>query len=313
MKKILLIFALLLVLTPIVMAEKPYEDYRDTIREAHGEILKAREGRLECVNEFALAQIQIIEEGVPNAPSFSEDKETLNNDISELKTLSEENDWRGFNSKASEYRTDLRETSNKAKEVKIHLKDDYNLTREEIQELRDQLKEKRETYHSCMDAAEVKLTQTEIDFVKARIDLWNAVIEDMKEKEFDTTEMEKIVEEAETEIITPLTEAMNTGDSKTMRDARKEERAKELHLPARIRITQTESVLNEFEQELNEAGYEEQVKEIKENLETAKNLAVPGHKYENGEHATVWDSIHEARKTLREIIHELNTKGEDGQ
>jgi methyl-accepting chemotaxis protein len=145
-----------------------------------------------------------------------------------------------------------------------------------------------------------------LDFLNAKAALWEATINDMNEKGFDTAEMQEVLEKAKAEAIEPLTEAFNSGNAEEMIKTRREIHAKHLHSPANFRIAQVNSVLSEFREDLINAGFEEEVKQIDELLETAGNLAVPGHKYENNELQTVWDSIKEARQLLRQIITEMN-------
>ena len=179
-----------------------------------------------------------------------------------------------------------------------------NLTREEKTSLRDNDKVITSEFAECINKADKNFTESRIKYFGAWINRWNNIISKMKEKGYDTSEMEGIVADTKKDLLLASDQIKNAGRSGKRIVV---ENAKNVHLHswARFEIARIRSYLKSIESDSVAKGYQSNVDLIKAKLDEASNIAVVGKKYKEGEFEGVWKLIRDAAQMLKELNKKL--------
>ncbi len=180
-----------------------------------------------------------------------------------------------------------------------------NLTAGEKKTLRDNHKTAVSEFANCVNEADKDWADARAGHLNAWINKWNKIIERMKEKGYDTAEMESVVADAQSKLLPALEEIKNANTKEERKTAMQNARNLHLHLWARFEIARIRSYLASIESDAIAKGYESEVNIIKNKLTAASNLAVSGKRYGPGEFESVWETIRDAAKMLKELNRNL--------
>lgn len=159
-------------------------------------------------------------------------------------------------------------------------------------------------FADCVDKSDRDLAEARKGYLSAWLNRWENIIEKMKEKGHDTSEMESVLADAKNRLI-PAREAIKTATKENRRSAMEDARNLHLYLWSRFEIARIRSYLKSIEDEAISAGYESDVNAINQKLTTAGNIAVPGKKHGRGEFESVWREIKDAAKMLKDLNKKL--------
>ena len=179
-----------------------------------------------------------------------------------------------------------------------------NLTKEERISLRDNHKTAVAQFAACINEADKNVAEIRAKYLDAWINRWNNVIAKMKEKGFDTTEMEAVVAEAQDKL-KPALDSIKTAGKDARKTMMENARALHLHLWAKFEIARVSSYLKSIESDAVAKGYQADVDAIKAKLNEAGNIAVAGKRYKEGEFESVWKLIRDAAQMLKELNKKL--------
>lgn len=262
----------------------------------------ARLSHISCRIDLTKKQIDLLSSTNTSIGSY---KAALDADLAKLKELAS-----AFNNKEfSDYYTttfkdNLRNAVKAIKDVKLDVRKS-NLTREEKTSLRTNHKTAIAEFADCVNKADKELGEKRAGHLNAWLNRWNNIIAKMKEKGYDTSEMESVVSDAQSKLLPALEEIKNASTKEARKTAMQNARNLHLHLWARFEIARVLSYLISIEDEAIEKGYQTEVNAIKAKLTGVSNLVVAGKKYGPGEFDSVWKAIKEATQMLKELNRKL--------
>ena len=261
----------------------------------------ARLDHINCRINLVKKQIDLLS-GVDT--SLSSYKSLLDTDYSKLQELASSFKVKEF----SEYFTNTFKDNfmNAFKAIqaaKLNIRKS-NLTMEEKISLRDNHKTAIAEFATCINQADKNLADKRAKYLDAWINRWNNVISKMKEKGFDTSEMEAVVAEAQDKL-KPALESVRDSTKDTRKTVMENARALHLHLWAKFEIARVRSYLKSIENDAIAKGYQSEVDAIKAKLDQASNTAVKGKRYKEGEFESVWKLIKDATQMLKELNRKL--------
>lgn len=302
MKRELAFALLLLGLAVILMSGIIIAQEDSAVKESKRNDFNARLSHIMCRIDLTKTQIDLLSGVDSNLTMY---KEKLDADAVKLKEFADAMNHKEF---GKYFTTSLKDNLKNAvvaiKDAKRDFKNS-NLTVEEKKTLRVNHKAAITAFADCVNKADKGWGEKRAGHLNAWINHWNNVISKMKEKGYDTTEMEAVVSDAQSKLL-PALEAIK---SATTKEARKTamENAKNLHLHlwARFEIARIKSYLNSVDDDAIAKGYQSEVDAINAKLTEAANLAVSGKKYKDGEFETVWTAIRDAAKMLKDLNKKL--------
>lgn len=265
--------------------------------------LNARSQHLGCRSDLLKSQAQSLSTLV-TAPSTDK----LDSDMTQLSQLATSGNVKDFNSFVKNIvKPDFDSVRDNIKSAKAELKA-LNLTKAEKKKLlldsRVAWKSAIDKFKQCNSQSKRTIADTRKNAIMQDIARWNSQIEKMKAKSIDTTGLESVVADAN-KLASMLDSAVQAADDAAFKQKVDEVRNSQLHVWARFHIAKIEAYLNNLEPSANEAGLSSKVSEIKALLSEAKQLALSGKKYGEGEFDKTWKDIKDAGELLKSLSKSL--------
>jgi len=227
-------------------------------------------------------------------------KDKLDADYTKLKEFAEAFNQKEFNGYLTTiFKDNLKDAAKNIREAKRDYKR-TNMTKEDKKQLRENHKKLEGEFAECINNAEKLRVDNRIDYLNRWVTRWNAQIEKMKEKGYDTTEMEAVVKDA-TDKLSPTLEAIKNSTKDNRKILMDNARNLHLHLWARFEIARINSFFKSMENDAVVAGLQTDIEAIKAKLDEASKLAVEGKRYAPGEFETTWNAIKDAAQMLKKL------------
>ncbi len=294
----LIVFSILLV--ALISASVLADDYRE-IDASKRNNFNARLSHINCKIQLTEKQLDLLS---PINSSITSYKSALDTDYAKLQefaTALNNKDFSDYMTKT--FKNNLKTAMKAIQDTKKDVKS-ANITKEQKTTLREAHKTAISEYADCVNKADKEIADTKGDHLNKWLKHWKNIIDKMKSKGYDTTEMESVVSDAENKLI-PAIEAIKTTAKENKRTAMQDARNLHLHLWARFEVARLRSYLNSIDDDAIAQGYSAEVSTINSKLTAVSNLAVPGKSYGPGEFESVWKSIKEAAQLLKDLNKKL--------
>jgi len=305
---VLILLLTFVLLTNFILAEGNYT-------KDHSKELQAAYNNAKCRIDFSMGVISAMVSASSSASSLSNYSDKLASDMTELQTFVNNNDWDGFKSFVkSTFDPDFkvaRETVNSWRKTSSW----RNLTAEQRKSLRDSYSSQKSTYDTCHLNSLKEVGQGRVTAFNAILDSHQKRADTLKSKGLDTSSLDKIIQDAKTQIVDPLQAALNnTRDAKAVHSALKGyclfDGCKEginFHLEAKFEIAKLEIALNKLKTSNVSADKLTQLETYINNAKNALNSVGTG-RYNDQTKRQVWNNIKSAYSKIKEIKQTL--KGE---
>ena len=301
MKYKLLTIQLTFLMFIILLSTTVLADYH-TINETKRKDFNARLEHIDCRIKLTEKQIDLLSSLDDSITSY---KTILDADYAKLQELANALNHKEFNQYITKtFRDNLKNAAEAIRDVKRDVRKS-NLTREERISLRDIHKTAIAEFADCIDKADKDWAERRAEYLNSWFNRWNNIISKMKEKGYDTSDMEGVVADAQNKLVPIIEEIKNAGTKEARKTAMQNARDLHLHLWARFEIARISSYLKSIEDDAIAKGYQADVDAVKAKLEEASNFAVAGKKYKEGEFKTVWIVIKDTSKILKELNKKL--------
>lgn len=255
----------------------------------------------------------VLESYVEASDSFSPltsmiDK--LNLDTRQLQSYADSNDTENFRSFLKDtYEKDSRD----AKEALNRLRRNATLDNQTKEELRSAFNELKEEYQSCHVEAVRLFASIKADLYEDHLSRVEDKIRTLDDKGVDTQRLRELVGSARSSIVTPLKDAITSGDTPRMiRSATREfclyagcNNGTAFHLAAKFEIEKLEAILNRLKG-ANVSGVESLISEAQSHLDLAKD-ALSSNSSASEIESEAWSEIRSAAQTIQSIVREVNS------
>ncbi len=300
--KLMFVFFTLFVLfgSMIVIAEEGDTEVKASKRND----FNARLSHINCKVDLIKKQIDLLSMIDNNLTSY---KTSLDSDFTKLKEFADAMNHKEFDSYfTTTFKDNLGLAVNAVKTAKGAVIRS-NLTKEERSTMKTDHKAIISEYADCVNKRGGEVGEKRADHLNSWIEKWNKVIAKMKEKSYETAEMESVVSDAQNKLIPALQTIRDATTKEARKTAMENARNLHLHLWARFEIARIKSYLGSIEDDAIAKGYQADIDAINARLNDADKLAVSGKRYKGGEFETVWMAIKDAAKMLKDLNKKLKS------
>ncbi|MCD1295392.1 hypothetical protein CUJ83_10320 [Methanocella sp. CWC-04] len=284
-------------------AENPYEQ----------QILQARYDQVSATVNFNTAVMGDVVELVPQAAGLNEHIDRLNSDLSTLYTYVEASDKGGFNGYLQDtVRPDLNAANDALKDARKNFKD-WNVTRDTIQELRDRYVEHKAEFEAQVNSAKLQLGNIKLGYYNDVMAKTDERMSKLNEKGVDTNGMMCVKSGAISNVITPLQNAVSSGDGNAVKN---ELRTRcmfngaqySFHYAAKIDLEALKAITSAIADNATQAGYGDEIAEVNAKLSAAENTLneVGTSPYTDAQKEQIWNNLKDASGLIRSIIQGMN-------
>jgi hypothetical protein len=301
--KFFMMLIMMLVLTGLAMAETNNTEINDTdINDTYTQALSVRYEHLQCKTDFTIGQIELLEEYIPEAVSdnFSSSKNRLDTEMDKLKDYVDDANKNTFDSYlANTFRPDFQKITQELNSIKKDFRK-YNVSNETKTEFIDELKDLKEDYTECISDKEIKMGTVMEKHMGNWNKQWENVIERMKQKGMNTTEMEVLIAEinAKNQELNALLESKNITN---LGEFIKGYRDDSLHYAAKLEIGKLKSYKVKLDPELSRYNLSKTDDNVSKHIEKAEKYTQAGDKYQEGEFEDSWNEIGQANKDMKDM------------
>ena len=274
---------------------------KDETEESKRNDLNARLEHINCRIDLTKKQIDILSS---INPEISSNKAVLDADYSKLQEFAAALSHKDFDKYlTTTFKEDLRDASDAIRSAKTDLVK-KNFTREQKIALRDSHKTVMSEFADCVNQADKEMAEARADHLNSWIVKWNNLINGMKSRGDDTTEMQSVVADAQNKLL-PAIEKIKISAKDNRRTAMQDARNLHLHLWAKFEVARLRSYLASIENEAADVGYKTEIDTIKNKLQATSNITVAGKRYAPGEFEAVWKSIRDTAQLLKDLNRKL--------
>lgn len=296
MKKRFIIWSVLGILFLLMLGIVFAED--ENVNGSKRNDFNARLAHINCRVQLTETQLGLLMKINSNLSSH---KALLDADYAKLQEFANALNHKEFNKYfTTTFKDNLKNATKDIKESKKNFRKG-NLTNDEKKTIKDEHKTAIAEYADCINKADKDWAEARGGYLNSWLNKWKNIISKMKEKGYDTAEMESVISDAETKLLPAIEAVKNASSKEEKKSAKESARNLHLHLWARFESARIKSYLSFIESDAIAKGYESDVTAIKAKLDEASALAVSGKKYKEGEFESVWKVIKDASQMLKEL------------
>lgn len=291
---------------PMAAAQEEKEEYLD-----------ARYTKITCGIDFRTDVLEATIEKVPQASNLKPHVKTLSEDKAQLQALAAEGNAREFREYVREILRPHMKTAREAFKEDREKFEKWKVSGETIDELRGEYEENRDEFKVCKESAIIQVGKAKVAWYEAHLEKKHLKTDNLSAKGIDATEMNEVISGAWTQIVTPLKDALSTGNPETVKNALRtyhlfnggNESGISYHFAAKYQVARLGAILAAIVPVANDAGYIDEVTSIQGIVDSTEALLseIGDKKYASGEGEQVWDSIKKGFTQLRELRHLLKT------
>jgi len=233
--------------------------------------------------------------------TISTDK--ITSDLAQLKALADSGDATNFNTELETLKDDFK-TVNAELKVARQSFSKSNTSRTDKDLLKSQWNVSLDTYKSCNIDTQRGIVSIRIELLQKDIDNWNAVISNMTARGLDTSELTRVVSDAQ-KLLSELSDASQIMDDTAFKTRLNDANDEQLHIWARFAIGRIKANIARIEPIIGQTNRSTDLDHIKPLLNSASALAAPGNRYGNGEFKQVWQDIKDASQQLNTLSKDL--------
>jgi hypothetical protein len=294
--KIILMLVMMLALTGVAIAETNDTD------NTYAQALNVRYEHLQCKVDFTVGQIELLEKYVPEAVSdnLSSSKDKLDDDMDALKDHVDDGNKTAFDKYLGDtFRPDFQKATQELNNIKKNFKT-YNVSNETKAKIVSDLKTLKEEYANCTSDKEIKMGTIMEKHMENWNKQWENVIERMKQKGMNTTDMETLIAEinAKNQELSALLYSKNITNLGVFIKGYRDEG---LHYAARLELGKLKSYKGKLDPESIKYNLSGKDNNISKHIEKAEKYAQVGHKYQEGEFEYAWNEIRQANNDMKDM------------
>ncbi len=265
-------------------------------------VLNLKYGLIECRVNAVISLVQYGENNTNTSSSGLADK--LAGDLSTLKGYSDRGDRQGFNDFVKgELRNDLRDATLYLKGVRKEIvKGGKN--RSSASDGQNYFVQVRQDRAKCLKSVALDFAKKQVNEVKTRVNGMKNTTAKLKAKGVDTSEMDKIMGEAEANL-DELRDAEAKGNASTIQETVKGLREEHLHIWARFQIAKMKAIVDATDDEAISKGYQSDVTEISALLDDASSKVKIGRVYNPGDFEYVKSALKQAHEKMKNLLKKM--------
>lgn len=249
---------------------------------------------------------------VPQATNLQAPSDKLNSDMTTLQGFVSSSDKDGFsNYVKSTVQPDVQAANDALKADRQQYKS-WNVTAATAKQLKTDYDNRKATYDSQINNANVELGNAVLGGYNTVLQAHATVMSNMSSKGFDVSGMQAAQNEAQSSVVTPLQNAVNTQDGATVRNQLK---AASLgngapysdHYYAKFDLAKLSSVSSKIAASANSSTVQQQLNDVNAQLSSSSSAlsAVGTSPYSGSQQDQVWNPLKSAASELKTIIGEL--------
>ena len=268
----------------------------------------------QCNANMVVSIINSFDTNIPGAAATLDTyKTTLPADATQLQTLAAAGDTTGFKTyQQGTFQPDVKAAHTAMTAALKTLprgRNATNETRSALSTLRSDEQAARQTYQTCRFTAAQQFGSERIQAFNTQITTFQATADQLKAKSIDTSSLDAILSGAQTEIVTPLQDAINAAtDGKSLAAAMQDyclfdgcQNGTNYHLAAKFETERLHLLLGYFTGKWNLTSDQVATVQSKLDAATAALNAIDPHKYTDEARADVWDNIKAAAQALKQL------------
>lgn len=182
---------------------------------------------------------------------------------------------------------------------------DGNSRKETIATMKEDFDSLKATFLVCKAEALKKLSLAKVDVFNQILSTWETRIVTLQSKGLDTTAMEAIMDDARTQVIDPMTAAINAGDTNAPKDYCLMNGCDKVnfHFAAKMEAAKLEAIIAKVNTSTTDENVLAITADAQKNVDDAQaELATIGNnKYQQGKDK-VWEKLNTASNDLRKVI-----------
>jgi hypothetical protein len=303
--KYAVLFALLLI--PMSSAIGELDDEREAA-------LNAAMDNVECKTDFMVGVIDSMVENIEGVDYLNDHVDVLTGDEAQLQEYADEGDVQGFKDYVDDsYTPHMREAKDDVREARL----EANISAETKAELRDDYNSLSAAYEACNFDSLERFAEAKLSGYEEALELAEDKAANLSAKGVDTSGLTALIEEAEDEIVDPLSEAVeNAGNSTELRDALGQyclfngcPRGTNFHFAAKFEVEKLESILEFIADDAEAAGLGEDVDSAQEDIDATQDVLddVGTSQYTESQGEDLRGYLRSAADTIMEIISTLRS------
>lgn len=282
--------------------------------ETMAERLDAAMDNAVCKTDFMVGSLESMMDNVEGVDYLQDDVDTLNDDMDTLQGYVDSGDNEGFWSYVKDtYIPNMEE----AKQGILDTRHETNISEETKQALRDEYDSMKEEYQSCNFDSAKRFGEAKVEAYEAVLDNAEEKITHLNDKGVDTSGLTQLVEDARSDLVEPLSDALDSADNATeVKDALRAYclfngcvDGTNFHFAARFEVEKLESVLEAISDKAAEAGLGDDMESAQDDLGSAQSVLddVGSEEYSEGQQDQLSESLHSAADTIRDILSSLRS------
>ena len=271
-----------------------------------------------CLTDFETSIVSSVTSRIPEASYLSTYADKLTADTAQLETYANANDTDAFkNYMRGTYEPDVRSTNDAIRDARKNFSA-WNVTVQTRKDMKDSYDSAKDAFKECHLDAMKKMANGRVEHYKDVLEKWTDKANDLSAKGIDTSGMMSVINGAQTTIVTPLEDALDSATTgKEVADAVRGyclangcKNGLNYHFYGKIEEAKLQGVLDYIEPNATAAGLGSQVDAAQSNLDTAQITlnAVGTGQYSGGQEKIVWDSLKDAAKTIKAIMKSLRNQ-----
>jgi len=268
-----------------------------------------------CKAGFTIGVLESMMDKVEGVDYLQDDVDTLNDDVDALQGYVDSEDDEGFwayvKDTYSKHMKDAQQNVQKARR-------EANISNETREALRDDYKSMKGDYQSCNLESSKRFGQAKLDAYETILSNAEEKIGRLSEKGIDTAGLTQLVEDARSEIVEPLSEALEGSENHTeVKDALKSycmfngcPDGTNFHFAARFEVEKLASILEALSGNATEAGLGDDVQSAEDDLESAESELddLGSEDYSEGQQESVWEHVRSAADKTKDILSKLRSE-----
>lgn len=289
--------------------------YADTDSNSSNMLARAVDS-LQCKTDFTLNVISSLN-AISQSSSLSDISSKLQVDMTQIQSYADSKDQDSLKSYIkSTYDIDLQSAKDSVTEWRKA--NSKNLTLSQKTQLAKTYMQLLNNYRSCLLDSLGKYGQARVTAFNAILDGYQKRVDKLTENGMDTSSLNQTLQDARTQIVEPLQEALAAAtDAQVKHDALKEyclfdgcKNGTNFHLAAKFEIAKLEIALSRIENNSNASQFSDKTAQLGTDINNANTTldSVGAAAYTNETRAQVWDNIKLANAIVKEIASKL--KGE---
>ena len=280
--------------------------------------LEARAGMLGCQIDFHKAVLNSVASKVPQAANLSTLANKLQSDKNQVNALANAGNASVFRQFVnSTLRPDMKSSNRELQNARRNFKV-WNVTKETKKALQNASKEARGVFTGCVKENALKHAQVKVNKYSKRLDDAQVKVGNLSSKNVSTAELTGIINQARAQIITPLQNAVNSGDGAQAQAALKQyclyndcNNGTNFHFNAKFQQARLSALLAYVKPRADAANLSANVSAIQAKVDQSKAAlnAIGNAHATKAQIDGVWGPLKQAVKDFRQLLKDIRKAG----